>query len=139
MRSRFFMTLALAAGAGFLVVETQGFSPGPAAWIGFGVGSALTVMCAALLIESGRRHYGPAWLAIPALGLVIAGWDVVSSLVFADPTAKWLVFANGCGLVAMALAGLIVHELSTERVVHSLEIGEGALGERTERRERVGA
>jgi hypothetical protein len=66
------------------------------------------------------------------VGLVIAGWNIVASLVFAAPAAIWLMFANGCGLLAIALAGLTLHEVSTERVVHSLEVGDPS-------RERVGA
>ena len=33
----------------------------------------------------------------------------------------WLTFGDDAAVVAVAAVGLIVHELSTERVVHSLE------------------
>ncbi len=132
MRSRFFLTQALALIAGFLIIETQAFASGPAGWIGFGCGIGALVVCASLVVDSARRHRGPTWLALPSVGLVIAGWNIVASLVFAAPAAIWLMFANGCGLLAIALAGLTLHEVSTERVVHSLEVGDPS-------RERVGA
>ena len=34
----------------------------------------------------------------------------------------WLGFASGVALVALAFTGLTIHELSTERVVHSFEV-----------------
>jgi hypothetical protein len=139
MRLRFFITLALALSAGFMIVETQAFAAGTAAWLGFAVGIGATVLGGGLLYDSLRHRRGPAWLAVPGIGLVIAGWDIVSSLVFADPTAKWLVFANGCGLLAASLVALVLHEVSTERVVHSLEFGERRAEVGPQDRERVPA
>jgi len=132
MRSRFFLTEALALIAGFLIIVTQAFGSGAAEWIGFGCGVAALAVCASLLVDSARRHRGPSWLALASVGLVIAGWNIVASLVFSAPAAIWLMFGNGCGLLALALAGLTLHEVSTERVVHSLEVGDSA-------REQVGA
>ncbi len=40
----------------------------------------------------------------------------------------WLSFAGALGVLALSLIGLTVHELSTERVVHSLEVS-GAQGD----------
>jgi hypothetical protein len=57
---------------------------------------------------------------LAALGI----WTVVSSLVFSGATVGWLIFANALGLVAIALVELAVHEVSTERVVHTLVVSE---------------
>ena len=46
----------------------------------------------------------------------------MAHLVFSGATTRWLGFADGCGLLGLAIAGLVLHELSTERVVHSLEV-----------------
>jgi hypothetical protein len=46
----------------------------------------------------------------------------VASLVFAGSTITWLGFASGAAFVALALTGLTLHEVSTERVVHSIEV-----------------
>jgi hypothetical protein len=46
----------------------------------------------------------------------------VETLVFSTAAVQWLTFANGCALEALALGGLVLHELSTERVVHSIEV-----------------
>jgi hypothetical protein len=53
-----------------------------------------------------------------ALGI----WMVVASAVFTARALTWLSFGEGLGVVALALAGLTAHELSTERVVHALAI-----------------
>ena len=63
--------------------------------------------------------------------------SVKTHSVFSAGTSRWLTFADALGLIVAALAGLAVHELSTERVVHSLEvIGEsgGSDGEHAESR-----
>jgi hypothetical protein len=41
--------------------------------------------------------------------------------VFSGTLMAWLTFGAAAGIVAIGVAGLIAHELSTERVVHSLE------------------
>lgn len=46
----------------------------------------------------------------------------MQSLVFGGATSRWLSFADGCAMLALAVVGLVLHELSTERVVHSLEV-----------------
>jgi hypothetical protein len=53
---------------------------------------------------------------------VLGAWNIVQSQVFAQGTVRWLTFADGLGLLGLALGGLVLHELSTERVVHALEV-----------------
>lgn len=132
LRTRWLMTLALALGAGFLVVESYAFGASTAAGIGFAVSIAMTVLAAGLFATSRRAGQYlsvparslrvAAWEAIAAGCMAIAGWNIVQSLVFGASTARWLTFADGLGILALAVAGLTLHELSTERVVHSLEV-----------------
>jgi hypothetical protein len=117
MSTRFLSNLALALVAGFLVVATQAFAPGALAWISFGVAVAITVIGLGMLLS-----HRLVQRAVAALATVIGAWTIVASLVFAPTTVVWLAFASGLAVVGLGLVGLTAHELSTERVVHSLDI-----------------
>ncbi len=47
---------------------------------------------------------------------------LIAALVFSGTALTWLVFADALGLVLAALADLTAHELTTERVVHQLDV-----------------
>lgn len=49
----------------------------------------------------------------------------------------WLGFAAAAALVAIAVFGLTAHELTTERVVHSLEVDRKSVGGREVGRDAV--
>ena len=87
-------------------------------WLMFGIGAVAVLMSATILL----RARGVAQRALDALIGILGAWTVVASLEFAGSTVIWLGFASGAGLVALALIGLTLHELRTERVVHSLEV-----------------
>jgi len=53
---------------------------------------------------------------------ILGAWTIVASMVFAPITVLWLGFAAALGFAALGIAGLIVHEYETERVVHELEV-----------------
>jgi hypothetical protein len=146
LRARFTIMLALGLAGGFLVVESYAFSEGTGRWIAFGLGIAATVAAGALLApyaadpdrrqlialpRSGLRL--AVWQGIAAVCATIGVWQIVESLVFSNTTVRWLTFANGLGFVAMAVIGLVLHELSTERVVHALEVVEAAEPQTAER------
>jgi hypothetical protein len=44
--------------------------------------------------------------------------------VFNASVNRWLTLANGLLIAALAFAGLVAHEVSSERVVHILEVVE---------------
>ena len=52
---------------------------------------------------------------------VLAAWTIVESLVFDGATLTWITFGTAAAMLVLAVAGLVAHELTTERVVHSLE------------------
>jgi hypothetical protein len=103
--------------AGFVVVVSQAFAPGTVAWITFGAGVFFIVAATLRLLDSGLTHRLTAG-GIMALGILI----VIEALLAAGSTVVWLSFAGGLAVLALTLIGLTVHELSTERVVHSLEV-----------------
>jgi hypothetical protein len=118
VRTRFFYNSLLALAAGFLVVATQAFVPVTVAWITFGIAVGVTV--AALAITPLRTGLIQRVLSTLTAGL--GAWTIVASLVFAPTTVVWLGFASAIAFVALAFAGLIAHELTTERIVHSLDV-----------------
>ena len=69
-------------------------------------------------------HNGVVQRLVGGLGSVLGAWTIVARLVFAPVTALWLGFASATAFVALGLLGLTAHELTTERVVHSLEVGQ---------------
>lgn len=119
MRTRFATNLLLGLAAGFVVVASQAFSATVTGWITFGI--ALGVLAGLGLSQLDRA--GLVHRALDAVTALLAVWTVVASVVFDGTALTWLSFAEGLGLVALAVAGLIAHEVSTERVVHHLEIG----------------
>jgi hypothetical protein len=132
LRTRWVLTLALALGAGFLVVESYAFGAATASGIGFAVSIAMVALGVMLFVTARRaRQYlsvpsrdvrVAAWEAISLAATAIAAWNVVQSRIFDAGTARWLTFADGLGILAVAIVGLVLHELSSERVVHSLEV-----------------
>ena len=72
---------------------------------------------AATALAPGRGHIQRT---LDAVAAVLAAWTIVETLVFSGMVMVWLTF-GAAAIVAIGAAGLIVHELSTERAVHSLE------------------
>jgi len=117
MRIRYFSFLSLALAAGFLVVVSQAFAPFDIANVTLGVSIGMLVVSLGLAARY-RRH-----LPSPIAGMgiaIVSAWMIVASQVFSLGTVQTLTFADALGIVGLALAGLTAHELTTERVVHSL-------------------
>jgi hypothetical protein len=120
MSSRYILnTLSLIAGA-FLVVASRVFTGGQLEWIAFGVSAAVLLAgVVGLTIATMQRHVvGYGTLS------AIAAWSAVAALIFTGTTLGWLVFADAVVLAVAALGALAVHEFTTERVVHTLEVRE---------------
>jgi hypothetical protein len=58
----------------------------------------------------------------------VATWEVVQAAVFGPNVSRWLTLANGLLIGALACAGLVAHEICTERVVHVIEVVERSPG-----------
>ncbi len=110
-------TLALVAGA-FLAVTSRSFDGGALEWTAFGVSAGVLAVAIGGLV-SGRQYRHLAGYGTLA---VAAGWSIVASLVFTGGALGWLVLADGIGIGLIALAAAAVHEITTERVVHTLEV-----------------
>jgi hypothetical protein len=117
MHARYVTSALAGVAGGFVVVSSQVFVPGTAAWLTFGIGVGLLV-AAAIPVLFGDR--GIVSLSLDGIGAVLAIWTIVASLVFTDDTVKWLSFGEGAGFVALALAGLTLNQVRLARRIASL-------------------
>lgn len=129
---------------GFMLVETQAFSESSTQWLSIGA-AVLAIGISAVLFYFGYRRERAEMLVPPFLGALVAGWAVfATSGVYSDFTAKWHAFAAGGALLVLGLVAQGLHEARTERVVHSLQVGEEprerveAVAEQAPEREPVG-
>jgi hypothetical protein len=117
--NRFISNMLLALAGGLVLVVTQAFGPPVVAWIAFGVtGVGVLLLMIATALAPGR---GNVQRTLDAVAGVLAVWTIVETLVFSGMLMVWLTFGAAAAIVAVGAAGLIAHELSTERVVHTLE------------------
>jgi hypothetical protein len=119
MSTRYLTNLVLALVGGFLLVASQAFAVAIFTWLMLAGGIATIVVAApgAMVGSRGDLQRGLDYMLI-----LLGDWTIIASVVFGGVAITWLGFASGAALVVLALAGLTAHELSTERVVHSLDV-----------------
>jgi hypothetical protein len=137
MSTRYLSNLALTVAAGFLVVATQAFTLGTVTSLTFALSIGFLVISLFMLISDRTL----VQRAIGGVGAVIGAWTIVASLVFTQTTVQTLGFAAALAMAGLGLIGLTVHELTTERVVHSLEVEREPAADRRpiDRREPIAA
>ena len=118
LSSRFLLDSLFVLAGAFLTVASMAWAAGTAGWTAFGVAIGLTVLAtaSAALAKKTSHRYGHSLLALVAL------WSLVAALVFSGTALTWLVFADAIALGVLALADLAMHEATTERIVHQLEV-----------------
>jgi hypothetical protein len=117
MSPRFITNLIVLLAGGAVVVSSRWFGPGTTGWIAFGVAVGILGLTAAAQRD---RMRGTVQGALDGVVFALAGWSAVASAVFHGSTLTWLSFGDALAFAVLATAGLIAHELSTERDVHSL-------------------
>jgi hypothetical protein len=136
-RQRFFFNLGALGGAVLLIVAAVAFGPGAVRGVGLGIGIAacsLSLLFVAALVHQRRlvgylefqvlgRGLG-VWSVLAGVMASVAIWQIVGVTVFTPHVSRWLTLANGLMIAALACAGLIAHEICTERVVHIVEVVE---------------
>jgi hypothetical protein len=122
MSLKYVINLLLALAGGFLVVASRTFAANTAGWLGLGIGIFAVVLAGVGAAAAGLRLRSAGYAVTALVGV----WTIVSSRVFSGSLLGWLVFADALALVAVALADLTAHEVSTERVVHTLDVRERA-------------
>jgi hypothetical protein len=136
-RQRFFFNLGALGVALLLMVAAVAFGPRAGKWVGLGIGIAGCVascVFVALLAHerrfSGRlelrvrRHRFDVFSFLGGAMASVAVWEIVAAAVFQPRVSRWLTLADGLVFGALACAGLVLHEVSRERIVHVLEVVE---------------
>jgi hypothetical protein len=104
-------------------------------WLAFGVGAAAATIGVDLLFDGllGVRRAnlkGPQAIEILLTVAAVAAAGGVIVLTAADiSNLRWWTFGLGAGLAGVALLASIVHELSSERVRHELEVARTTVDE----------
>jgi hypothetical protein len=119
MRMHFISRLALLIAGSFLVVATQ-----ESVWTGntlkwmFIVGGALAIATAAVdsMLDSVEQR------GLDFLTALVGAWMIVEVLALSQGDVKWWSFGSAAAIAGLSAVGLIVHEWSTERVVHELRV-----------------
>ena len=117
MRIDFISRLGLLLLAGFLIISTQVWAMGTVEWL-FIVGGVLMI---ALAAGSLAQPAGPQ-RALDVIVAVLGIWSIVQAIVFDGSTLEWVAFATAVAGAVLAVIGLVLHESSTERVVHELSV-----------------
>jgi hypothetical protein len=122
LSSRFLLDSLFVVAGAFLTVASMAWASGTAGWTAFGVSAGVTVLAAAsaVMAKKTSRRIGHGVLGVVAL------WSLIAALAFSGTALTWLVFADAIALGVLALADLAVHEATTERIVHSLEVRDPA-------------
>ena len=142
-RRRFFFNLGALGAAVLFIVASVAFGPGGVKGVGLGIGIACVVFCAWFASSLAHQRWHEGYLEFHAFGRnlgvwsVLAGaiasvatWEIVQAAVFDADVAKWLTLANGIVIGVLASAGLVAHEVCTERIVHVIEVVERPRPER---------
>ncbi|HWK28117.1 MAG TPA: hypothetical protein VNS09_16245 [Solirubrobacter sp.] len=117
MRIDFISRLALLVIAGFMIIATQVWAMSTVEWI-FIVGGAVMLLLAA----TGVAHKSTPQRALDGLLALLGAWSIVQALVFNGTTLEWVSFATAAAAAVIATVGLMLHEMTTERVVHELSV-----------------
>ncbi len=135
-RQCFFFNLGALGAAVLLIVGSVAFGHAING-VGLGIGAAgaaISLLFAGLLVHRRRgaghpqlRLFGHGLSLWPSLAGMIAGvatWEIVQSAVFVPDVSRWLTLANGLLIATLACTGLIAYVMSTEQVIHVLEVVE---------------
>jgi hypothetical protein len=134
-RETFFFNLGALGAAFLLIVAAAALGADAAKGVGLGIGVACTVVSIWFVatLPHRRRFAGHPELRLfgrrVGLGSMLAGaitsaaiWETIQVAVFTDDVSRWLTLANGLVMASLGCAGLIIHEVSTDRVTWVLEV-----------------
>jgi hypothetical protein len=118
LSSRFALDVLFVLAGAFLAVAAMSFSAPVAGWAAFGVFAGVALLAAVSAARAGKPGQR---IGHGLLGLVSV-WALIAALVPSGATLTWLVFADAIAVGVLALADLTAHEVTTENVVHRLEV-----------------
>jgi hypothetical protein len=119
MRLHFISRLALLIAGSFLVVATQeGVWTGNALKWMFVAGGALAIVVAA----ADAMHDAIEQRGLDFLTALVGAWMIVEAFALSQADIKWWSFGSAAAIAGLSAIGLVIHEWSTERVVHELRV-----------------
>lgn len=119
MRLHFISRLALLIAGSFLVVATQ-----EGVWTGntlkwmFVAGGAVAIVIAA----ADSMHDAIEQRGLDFLTALVGAWMIVEAFALSQSDMKWWTFGSAAAIAGLSAIGLVIHEWSTERVVHELRV-----------------
>lgn len=119
MIRRFASDLSVFTLGSFVAVVSQGVGSGAVQWWLFTVG-VLTILAGAYGAYDTAR--GGAHRSVDALTGLLGVWAIVASFAWSGGTLLDIALVTGIAYAVVGAAGLVIHELRTERVVHALEV-----------------
>jgi hypothetical protein len=119
---RYSSWVTLGIAAAFLVIATASFALPTIQGLALGIGIGTLVVSLGIAAFYRKNLVS---LITGLLSAVVSGWMIVESQVFSLSTGQSLTRAASLAIAGLALIGLTGHELTTERVVHSLEVQSG--------------
>lgn len=141
-RPRFFFNLGALVAAVLLIVASLAFGPGALKGTGLGIGSggcAISLAFVAALVHHRRpsghpevRLFGHGvglWSMLAGAVASVAIWQIVGAAVLNFNVNRWVTLGNGVAIAVLAFVGLVAQEISTERIVHVIEVVERPRGE----------
>jgi hypothetical protein len=119
MRLHFISRLSLLLVGAFLVLASQErvWAGDALKWLFIGGG-----VVAILFAAADAMHDSSAQRALDSLTVLVGAWMIVEVLVLNRADIKWWSFATAAALAGVSAIGLVIHEMSTERVVHELSV-----------------
>jgi len=134
-RARFFLSLGVLGLACLLLMGAVAFHARAAVWVEFGIALGALPLASVLLSDAVHRrelgparelHVGPAavrvWPLLTGAMVLVCAWEVTAAQAFGPPVARWVCFGSAWPLAALASVALVMHEISSERVVHTLQV-----------------
>jgi hypothetical protein len=118
MNKRYVLSsFALLAGI-LAMIGSRVFTGTALEWVSFGLSSVVVVTGAIGLALADRARYIAGYGALA----LVAALGAVAALVFTGPALGWLVLGDAILVSLVAFAALAIHEVTTERVVHTFEV-----------------
>lgn len=124
LSSRFALDVVFVLAGAFLTVAAMSFTATVAGWVAFGVFTGVALLSLAGVIW-GRTA---GWRLGHGLIALVSVWALIAALVPSGAVLAWLVFADAIAVGVLALADLTAHELTTESVIHRLEVTDTRAG-----------
>src|ERR1051326_8732277 len=124
LSSRFALDVLFVVAGAFLTVAAMSFSAPVAGWVAFGVFTWVALLALAGAVRA--RTLG--WRLGHGLIALVSVWALIAALVPTGAVLTWLVFADAIAVGVLALADLTAHELTSESVIHRLEVTDTRTG-----------